>query len=75
LAVHREKETSEGKVMATYASTRKGKEFEKEYAVLNKEIKKSTRRDHRVYADRIANEAQVATDQGNIKGMFNAIRR
>jgi len=27
------------------------------------------------YADRIANEAQVAANQGNIKGMFNAMRR
>jgi len=48
--------------------------LEKEYAVLNKEIKKYTRRDHRAYVDRIINEAQVAADQGNIKGMFNAIR-
>jgi len=50
--------------------TRKGKELEKEYAALNKEIKKSVRRDHRAYADRIANEAQAAANQGNIKGMF-----
>jgi hypothetical protein len=27
------------------------------------------------YADRIANEAQLAANQGNIKGMFNAMRR
>jgi len=64
-----------GKLCATYARTRKGKELEKEYAALSKEIKKSVRRDHRAYADRIANEAQVATNQGNIKGMFNAIGR
>ena len=49
--------------------------MEKEYAALSKEIKKSGRRDHRAYADRIANEAQVAANQGNIKGMFNAIGR
>jgi len=49
--------------------------LEKEYAALSKEIKKSVRRDHRVYADRIANEAQVAANQGNIKGTFNAIGR
>ena len=29
----------------------------------------------RVFADRIENEAQVAADHGNTKGMFNAIRR
>ena len=45
-----------GRLCATYARTRKGKELEKEYAVVNKEIKKNTRRDHRAYADRIANE-------------------
>ena len=64
-----------GKLCATYAIIRKGKELEKEYAALSKKIKKSVRRDHRAYADRIANEAQVATNQGNIKGMFNAIGR
>jgi len=64
-----------GKMCATYARTRKGKELEKEYAALSKEIKKSARRDHRTYADRIANEAQTAANQWNIKGMFNAVRR
>ena len=39
---------------------------------MSKEIKKSVRRDHRVYTDRNANEAQVAADQGHIKGMFSA---
>ena len=48
---------------------------EKEYVALSKEIKKSVRRDHGAYADGIANEAQVAANQGNIKGMFNAMRR
>ena len=48
------------KMCTTYARTRKGKELEKEYAALSKEIKKSVRRDHRAYADRIVNEAQVA---------------
>jgi len=52
-----------GKLCATYARTRKGKEFEKEYVVLNKEIKKNTRRDHRAFADRIANEAQPQTKE------------
>ena len=37
------------------------------YAALSKEIKKSVRRDHRAYADRIANEAEVAANQGNIR--------
>jgi len=35
-----------GKLYATNARTRKGKELEKEYAALSKEIKKSVRRDH-----------------------------
>jgi len=35
-----------GKLCATYARTRKGKELEKVYAALSKEIKKSVRRDH-----------------------------
>ena len=55
---------AKGKMYATYARTRKGKEMEKEYTALRKEIKKSVRRDHRAYADRIANEAQVAANQG-----------
>ena len=62
---------AKGKMCATYARTRKGNELEKEYAALSKEIKKSVRRDDRAYADRIANEAQVAANHGNIKGMFN----
>jgi hypothetical protein len=49
--------------------------LEKKYAALSKEIKKNVRKDHRAYTDRIANEAQEAANQGNIKGMFNAIRR
>jgi hypothetical protein len=64
-----------GKMCATYARTRKGKVLEKVYAALSKEIKKSVRRDHRAYADRIMNDAQVAANQGNIKVMFNAMRR
>jgi hypothetical protein len=70
----RRKQTK-GKMCATYARTRKGKKWEKEYVALSKEIKKKVRRDHRAYADRIANEAQVAANQGNIKGMFNAMRQ
>jgi len=64
--IERRKQTK-GKMCATYARTRKGKELEKEYAALCKEIKKSVRRDHRAYADRIVDEAQVAANQGNIK--------
>jgi hypothetical protein len=40
-----------------------------------KEVNRSTRRDYRAYVDSIANEAQTAANQGNIKGMFNSIRR
>ena len=64
-----------GKICATYARTRKGKELEKEYEALSKEIKKSARRDHRAYTERIANKAQNAANQGNIKGMFDAMRQ
>ena len=49
--------------------------MEKEYAALSKEVNRSTRRDYRAYVDSIANEAQIAANQGNIKGMFNSIRR
>ena len=62
------------KLCATYARTRKGKELEKEYAALSKEIKRNVRKDHRAYADKIVSEAQEAANQGNIKGVFNAIR-
>jgi len=64
--IERRKQTK-GKICTTYARTSKGKELEKEYVALSKEIKKSVRRDHRAYADGIANEAQVAANQGNIK--------
>ena len=37
---------AKGKMCATYARTRKGKELENEYAALSEEIKKSVRRDH-----------------------------
>jgi len=72
--IKRRKQTK-GKICATYARTRKGNELEKKYVALSKEIKKSVRRDHRAYPDGIANEAQVAANRGNIKGMFNAMRR
>jgi len=64
-----------GRICAVHARTRKGKELEKEYTALSKEVKKCARRDYRVYVDSTANEAQIAANQGNIKGMFNAIRR
>jgi hypothetical protein len=64
-----------GRICAVDARTRKGKELEKEYAALSKEVNKCARRDYRVYVDSIANEAQIAANQGNIKGMFNSIRR
>jgi hypothetical protein len=72
--MERRKQTK-GKMWTTNARTRKGKELEKEYVTLSKEIKKSVRRDHRAYADSTANKAQVAANQGNIKRMFNAMRR
>jgi hypothetical protein len=62
------------RICALYAGTRKRKELEKEYAALSKEVNKSVRKDYRAYINNIANEAQIATNQGNIKGTFNSIR-
>jgi len=42
---------------------------------LSKEIKQNVRRDHQAYAEKTASKAQEATNQGNTKGVFNAIRR
>ena len=64
-----------GRICAVHARTRKGKELEKEYAALSKEVNKCARRNYRVYVDSIANGAQMVANQGNIKGMFNSIRR
>jgi hypothetical protein len=50
------------RICAAHARTRKRQEFEKEYAALSNEV------------DSIRNEAQAATIQGNIKGMFSSIR-
>jgi hypothetical protein len=61
------------RICAMHARTRKGKETEKEHAALSKAVNRSTRRDYRTYVDSIANEAQTAPNQGNIKGMFNSI--
>ena len=64
-----------GRICAVHKRTSKGKELEKEYAALSKEVNRSTRRDYRTYVDSIADQAQTAANQGNIKGMFNSIRR
>jgi hypothetical protein len=64
-----------GRICAIDTGTRKGNELEKEYAALSKEVNRSTRRDYRTYVDSIVDEAQTAANQGNIKGMFNYIRR
>ena len=63
------------RIGAVHVRTRKRKELENEYAALSKEVNRSTRRDYQAYVDRIANGAQKAANQGNIKGMFNSIRR
>jgi regulator of replication initiation timing len=64
-----------GKSCAVCARTRKRKELEKQYAAFSKGVNKSVRRNYRAYVDSIGNEAQVAANQGNIKGMFTSIRR
>jgi hypothetical protein len=48
-------------------NTCKWKEVEKEYASLDKEVKKLIQRDHRRYMDSTASEAQSAAGLGNIK--------
>jgi hypothetical protein len=64
-----------GRISALYAGTRKRKELGKKYAALCKEVNKSVRKDYRFYIDSIANDAQTTENQGNIKAVFNSIRR
>jgi hypothetical protein len=52
--------------MSGMCNTHKWNEVEKEYASLNKEVKKLIWRDHRRYMDSTASEAQSAADLGNI---------
>jgi hypothetical protein len=47
---------------------------EKDYASLDKKVKKLICRDHRSYMHSIASEAQSAVDLGNIKGVFDSIK-
>jgi hypothetical protein len=49
-------------------------EVEKEYASLDKEVKKLIRRDHRRYMNSTASKALSAADIGNIKGVFDSIK-
>jgi hypothetical protein len=56
-------------------NTHKKKEVGKEYASQNKEVKKLIWRDHRRYMDSNASKAQSAADLGNIKGIFDSIKR
>jgi len=53
----------------------KARRWEKNMQALSKEVKKNVRKDHRAYADKIESEAEEAANQGNIKVVFNAIRR
>ena len=55
-----------GRIGAVHVRTRKRKELENEYAALRKEVNRTTRRDYRAYVDSIANEAQIAANQGNV---------
>ena len=64
-----------GRMCAVHARSRKGKELEKVYTALSKEVNKSVRKDYRAYVNYTANEAQVAANQGNIRDMFSSIRR
>jgi hypothetical protein len=48
---------------------------EKYCASQDKEVKKLTRRVRRKYMDNIAGEAQSVADLGNIKGVFDSMKR
>jgi hypothetical protein len=60
--------------MSGMHNTCKWKEVEKEYASLDKEVKKLIQRDHRRYMDSIASKSQSAADLGNIKGVSESIK-
>jgi hypothetical protein len=60
--------------MSGMYNTCKRKAVKKEYASLDKEIKKLIQRDHRRYMDSITSEAQTAVDLGHIKGVFDSIK-
>jgi hypothetical protein len=61
--------------MSGMYNTRKWKEVEKEYVSLDKEVKKLIWRYHIRYMDSIAREVQSAADLGNMKGVFDSIKR
>jgi hypothetical protein len=61
--------------MSGLYNTRKGKEVEKEYASLDKELKKLIQRDHRRYMDSVGSKAQSGADLGHIKGVVDSIKR
>ena len=42
-----------------------------EYRNTDKNVKKSMRRDERQWLDRLANEAETSTNNGNIKGVYD----
>jgi hypothetical protein len=60
--------------MSGMYNSHKWKEVEKEYASLDKEVKKLIWRDHRKYMDSTGSEAQSAADLGNIKRAFDSIK-
>jgi hypothetical protein len=60
--------------MSGMYNTCKHKEVEKEYASLDKEVKKLIWRDHRSYMDSTASEVQSDADLGNINGVFGSIK-
>lgn len=49
-------------------------EVEREYASLDKEVKKLIQTDHIRYMDNTASEARPAADRGNIKGLSDSIK-
>jgi hypothetical protein len=46
-----------------------------EYRSLDKEVKSSARKDHRGYIDGIAEYAQNAADEGNVKELYDTVRK
>jgi hypothetical protein len=46
-----------------------------EYSFLDKDIKRSIRRDHRIFFEVMAQRAQEAADRGDMKELFNISRK
>jgi hypothetical protein len=50
-------------------------QLQEEYSFLDKDIKRSIRRDHRIFLEGMAQRAQEAADRGNMKELFHISRK